>query len=257
MASERSRSFGAVAAAYEKYRPEYPDLLAQLILEYAETPLRTALELGAGTGKATRVLARHGIAVTASDPDDAMLRQLAARVPGTATVTATLETLPQLGTFDLVYAAAALHWTEPTGRWDRIARLLGPGGVFANFGGAPYLSDPELEEAMEDAQRPWLVDDSPGGTVRSSIDGIRWPASELVSDPRFTDVRETTIEQRFELMASDWTGYLSTVSAYLVLDEGDRTAALDAIAAVLPDVVEVRADLTLHLARRVGAPQIA
>lgn len=246
-----------MAAAYERYRPEYPDVLVQLILEYADGPVRTALELGAGTGKATRVLARHGIAVTASDPDEAMLQQLAAAVPETTTVAAALEQLPRLGPFDLVVAAAALHWTAPDGRWDRIARLLRPGGVFANFGGAPYLADPALEEAMEAAQRPWLVDDSPAGPVESTEDGMRWPASELVGDPRFTDVRETTIEQRFEVATEDWIGYLSTVSAYLMLDEADRRAVFAAVAAALPDAVELRADLTLHLARRVGTSQIA
>jgi len=246
-----------MAAAYERYRPEYPDVLVQLIGEYADAPIRTALELGAGTGKATRLLVQHGIPVTASDPDEEMLQQLAATLPGTATVTASLEELPDLGSFDLVLAAASLHWTEPEGRWDRIAGLLHPGGVFANFGGAPYLADPALEQAMEDAQRPWLVDDSPAGPVESTEDGMRWPAGELVGDPRFTDVRELTIEQRFESMTQDWIGYLSTVSAYLMLDAEERDATFDAITAALPDAVELRADLTLHLARRVGAAQIA
>ncbi|MFC6704431.1 class I SAM-dependent methyltransferase [Flexivirga alba] len=251
MANDRSRSFGAVAAAYERYRPEYPDRIAELVQAYAETPVRTALELGAGTGKATNVFARHGISVTASDPDLGMLDELSRRLPEVATVHAPLEKLPVLGPFDLVFAAASLHWTEPAGRWSRIAGLLVPGGVFACFGGAPYLADPELEATVQAAEQPWVIDDSPAGPTDVSEDGMHWPATELVADACFTDVRETVIEQRLELTRDEWIGYLSTVSAYLVLSEEDRAAALAAAHDVLPAAVQLVADLTVHLARRV------
>ena len=54
---ERALSFGAVASAYERYRPGYPDELVDEVLAYAGRPVRTALEVGAGTGKATRAFA--------------------------------------------------------------------------------------------------------------------------------------------------------------------------------------------------------
>lgn len=251
MTKERSRSFGRAAAAYEKHRPEYPDEIVHLVREYAARPIRSALELGAGTGKATRVFARAGIPVTATEPDPVMLDELRRQVPAAEVVLATLEELPPLGPFDLVFVAAALHWTNPDGRWDRIAGLLPSGGVFASFGGAPYLADELLEDAVRAARRPWLVDDDPAGPVDTSTDGMHWPATELVGDARFVDVRETVLEQRLTFARADWIGYLSTVSAYLVLSEEDRAAAFAAIGDVLPDAVDVHADVTLHLARRV------
>ncbi|MGN6412653.1 hypothetical protein [Flexivirga sp.] len=139
MTKERSRSFGRAAAAYEKHRPEYPDEIVHLVREYAARPIRSALELGAGTGK----------------------------------------------------------------------------------------------------------------PVDTSTDGMHWPATELVGDARFVDLRETVLEQRLTFARADWIGYLSTVSAYLVLSEEDRAAAFAAIGDVLPDAVDVHADVTLHLARRV------
>ncbi len=53
-----------MASTYETFRPGYPDELVDEVLAYAGRPLRTALEIGAGTGKATRAFARRGIAVT-------------------------------------------------------------------------------------------------------------------------------------------------------------------------------------------------
>lgn len=251
MTNERSQSFGVAAAAYERYRPEYPAEVVQLVREYAGRPIESSLELGAGTGKATRVFVRQGIPVTASEPDSGMVAQLQQSVPDVPTITATLEALPRVEPVDLVFVAAALHWTDPVGRWDRVADLLVPGGVFANFGGAPELADAGLAAAVAAAQRPWLVDDSPAGPVELSDDGLHWPATELVADRRFTDVRELVVEQRLTLRAADWIGYLSTVSAYLVLSDEDRVAVLAAIRDVLPETVELLADLTVHLARRV------
>ena len=135
--SGRSGSFGAVAAAYERFRPGYPAELFDTVTRYAGQPIRTALEIGAGTGKATRLFAERSVTITATEPDAAMLAELRKHVPpNVIAIQAAFEDLRPEQTYGLVYAAAALHWTSPEGRWSRMAALLEPGGVFASFGGA-------------------------------------------------------------------------------------------------------------------------
>ncbi|WP_236048129.1 class I SAM-dependent methyltransferase [Paractinoplanes ovalisporus] len=90
-------------------------------MAYAERPVGNALEIGAGTGKATRLFAGRGIAVTATEPDEGMLAELRRHVPkDVRTVRAAFEELPVGETYGLVYAAASLHWTRPEGRWARL-----------------------------------------------------------------------------------------------------------------------------------------
>jgi trans-aconitate methyltransferase len=125
----RALSFGAMAEAYERFRPGYPEELFDLVMTYAGQPVITALEIGAGTGKATRLFAQQNITVTATEPDGAMLAELVKHVPANVkTVQAAFEDLRPSQSYGLVYAAAALHWTSPEGRWARIAALLEPGG---------------------------------------------------------------------------------------------------------------------------------
>lgn len=158
--SDRALSFGARAAAYERFRPGYPVELFDLVMAYAARPVRTALEIGAGTGKATRLFARGGITVTATEPDPAMLAELREHVPpGVTTRQAAFEDLRPGQTYGLVYAAASLHWTDPEGRWPRMAALLEPGGVFASFGGPIRLSDPAVGAAVEAARSEFLATD--------------------------------------------------------------------------------------------------
>ena len=248
----RALTFGSVAAAYERYRPGYPDVLVGEVLAYVGRPVATALEIGAGTGKATRVFAARGVEVTASEPDAAMLAELRRQVPGVPTIQSSFEDLPLTTTYDLVYAAAALHWTRPEGRWERVAALLEPGGVVASFGSPRDLADPALEDAVRAARAPWLADDDvppPDGTPEDST--LQWPSTELWTSELFTDVTQVVLEQRTTVSARDYVGLLSTVSAYLELEPADREDALASVLAVLPAQIDVVGDIRLHLARRV------
>ncbi|SEL99419.1 class I SAM-dependent methyltransferase [Streptacidiphilus jiangxiensis] len=251
-ASTRALSFGAIAHAYEEFRPGYPDELVELVLTFAGRRVRTALEIGAGTGKATRLFAAHGVEVTATDPDAAMLAELSKAVPAhVRTVQAAFEDLQPGRTYDVVYAAASLHWTRPEERWARVAALLEPDGVVACFGGPVQLADPAVEESVRAARAPYLESDdipSPDGTAPEAE--MQWPGTELQHSDLFTDVRQSVIERRLTMSAADYVGYLSTVSAYLQLPEPTRHQAFAAITRALPATVEIAADITAHLARR-------
>ena len=248
----RALSFGEIAESYERFRPGYPVELFDLVGAYAGKPIRTALEIGAGTGKATRLFAQRGVAVTATEPDGAMLAELRKHVPANVTtVQAAFEDLPPGESYGLVYAAAALHWTKPEGRWSRMAALLEPGGIFASFGGPFELADPAVREAVRAARAPFLESDdvpSPDGTPPDHA--MQWPGTELQRSEWFTDVQLSVIERRLTMSARDFVGHLATVSAYLELPSADQEQVYSRIRQILPQTVDITADITAHLARR-------
>ena len=250
--SVRALSFGAVAEAYERFRPGYPAELFDLVTDYADHPIRTALEIGAGTGKATRLFAGNGVAVTATEPDAGMLAELRRHASGRVTpLQSSFEDLRPAGTFDLVYAAAALHWTRPDGRWPRIAGMLVPGGVFACFGGPLQLSDPDLEEVVRTAGSPYLEGSdipSPDGTPPEAE--MQWPGTELLLSELFTDVQQHVLTRTVTMTARDYVSHLSTISAYIQLPAAQQDEVYRRIEPALPPVVELTADIWVHLARR-------
>jgi SAM-dependent methyltransferase len=250
--ADRGLSFGAAAAAYERYRPGYPGQLFDVVTNYAGRPIRTALEIGAGTGKATRLFAARGVIVTAIEPDAAMLVELTRHVPPTVNpLQVGFEDLDTAETYELVYAAASLHWTEPQGRWSRVAKVLEPGGIFAAFGGPVELVDPGVRETVRAARAPLLENDDVAGVEQAeSGPEMRWPSPELQRSEWFTDVQQTTIGRRFRMTARDYIGHLSTISAYLQLPASQRARVLARIMLVLPERVEVAADVVVQLARR-------
>jgi SAM-dependent methyltransferase len=261
----RALSFGPIADAYERFRPDYPDAVFDTVAAYGGAPLHTALEIGAGTGKATRLFARHGVRVTATDPDAAMLAELRKWVPSEVkTRQAAFEDLAaerpgggdggdngRDGTYGLVFVAAALHWTRAEGRWERVAALLEPDGVFASFAGPYQPGDRDVAEAVRVARAPFLGSDevsSPDGTTPDAP--MQWPGTELQQSELFGDVQQHVVERRFTVSARHFVGYLSTVSAYLQLEPAVRQQTFDAIIRVLPETLEITADVIVHLARR-------
>ncbi|WP_236048191.1 hypothetical protein [Paractinoplanes ovalisporus] len=123
--------------------------------------------------------------------------------------------------------------------------MLEAGGVFACFGGPVDLADPAVDEAVRAVRAPFLESDDvtlPGQTDQ-------WPGPELRESERFTDVRQAVIERRWAVSADYYVGHLSTISAYLELPVEQQEQLYDAILRVVPETVELTADVVVHLAR--------
>jgi SAM-dependent methyltransferase len=121
-------SFAAVAEAYERSRPEYPEEAARWL---TGEPPRDVVDLAAGTGKLTRVLVRLGHRVTAVEPLPEMLDQLRVAVSEAEPVLGRAESVPLADRFaDAVVAGQAYHWFDHDAALVEIARVLRPGGTF-------------------------------------------------------------------------------------------------------------------------------
>lgn len=115
---------------YHKVRPGYPEDSLNWLLETVPGPVHDALDIGAGTGKYTQLLARRGWRITAVDPSADMLARLEADIPDTTTIVGSAEhlELPDESA-DLAVVAQAWHWCEPIRASTEIARVLRPGGT--------------------------------------------------------------------------------------------------------------------------------
>lgn len=131
-AQRRKHLAGAFLAGgdhYHKVRPGYPSESLQWLVENAAHPIRDVLDVGAGTGKYTQLLAAHNWSLTAVDPSADMLAQLAGELPAASTVVGTAEHLElQDSSMDLAVVAQAWHWCDPWAASTEIARVLRPGG---------------------------------------------------------------------------------------------------------------------------------
>lgn len=131
MSVHRATSFGAEAANYEAGRPEYPFDAVAWMLESMPEGSRRIVDVGAGTGKLTRVLAHApGAEVVAVDPDTEMLAALRGSVPGIPTFQGSAENMPLPDqSVDAAVLGQAWHWVEPVAASAELGRVVRPGGV--------------------------------------------------------------------------------------------------------------------------------
>ena len=135
--------FTGRAGHYVAGRPSYPNEAIDAIFEGLGDPRAlTVVDLGAGTGISSRLLADRGAAVLAVEPNVAM-RAAAESHPNVEWVDGTAErtTLPE-GSADVVAAFQAFHWFDHTEALREMLRVLRPGGRAAVVYNERDESDP-------------------------------------------------------------------------------------------------------------------
>lgn len=122
--------FSGKADDYDRYRPSYPTELVDWL--FAETNAKTVADIGAGTGKFTKLLIPKAEKVIAVEPNDDMLKKLYRNVPTAQVIKASAENtgIPD-GSVDLVTAATAFHWFDEEKFKAECKRILAPNGRVA------------------------------------------------------------------------------------------------------------------------------
>lgn len=146
---EKRLSFDSVPEIYDRARPSYPEPLFDELFAYLRTSFDieqpSIVEIGPGTGQATKSLLARGARVTAIEIGPGLAQFLRRKFAGDArldVVNAAFEeaSLP-LASFDAVVSATAFHWIDPAVRLQKSRNLLRPGGVLAIIGTNQIASD--------------------------------------------------------------------------------------------------------------------
>lgn len=132
-APDGSKAFGGHAALYARRRPGYPPTVFDALDAALKGPRNRAVDLGAGSGQATRELAKRFVHVTAIEPDARMAAEFQA-VANVDMVNASAETV-ELGaaSVDAIVAATSFHWMDQKQVVANAFRWLRSGGIFFPF----------------------------------------------------------------------------------------------------------------------------
>lgn len=235
----RAASFARGASDYERLRPEFPARLFDDLCERAGRRLAgRILEIGAGTGLATRPLARRGAAIEVVEPSADMLRVLGERLRAEGLADrvtlrqATFEDVDDASRYDVVVAAQSFHWADPGTRWTRLASLLGSDGVAFLF-----WNGWKLDGTRHDGEAVRAVYAAHGGGLGSDLDDHRstvgWAEREIEAHPGLALTDSERYRWDHSLPVEDYLALLSTTSQYATAPADLRDRLFGPLAAVL------------------------
>jgi SAM-dependent methyltransferase len=226
--------FGDVAELYDRSRPSYPEALVDDLIALAGLGEgRRALEVGAGTGKATVLFAVRGVDVLAIEPSlgmAAVARRNCAGFDGVEIVEADFENWDPAGErFGLLYSAQAWHWIDPEVRYRRARAALAPGAILAAFWNRAAWGESPLRDALSDVYRreaPGMDPENPMHPDNlTPVDEPGWPA-EIAAADGFNAPSVRRYDWSSQRSSEEYAGLLATLSEVRLLDEPTRNALL-------------------------------
>lgn len=217
-------AFETVADEYDRGRPSYPSGVYDVL---GALDGLSVLDVGAGTGIATRQLLERGAQVIALDAGERMLTRAVANAPGLPAVVADGVCLPiRRQSVDLVCFAQSWHWLDPATRVQEAHRVLRDGGRWAGW----------WSHARADSER-WfddywsVIEASCPGTHRDQRD-TDW-GSTIDVPALFTVDRRVVVPWTRSIPTEDWLADQASHSYVAGLDAAARRELLAQLRSIL------------------------
>jgi SAM-dependent methyltransferase len=216
---------------YERGRPGWP---SDSVLLPGLPRSATVLDLGAGTGKLTRLLVPAYARVVAVEPSHAMRRILEAAAPPADIIRGTAQDIPLAdASVDGVFAAQAFHWFDDEQSIAELIRVLRPGGAVVllfNVPAGPWEPSSAAAEA--------LLLERGGGDVSYIPLDLGDPFQERGLPPLpagpFEPVRATTFPNPQRVDREGLVSFYASMGWLADLPDEERLPLLEDVGSLLP-----------------------
>ncbi len=179
---EQRFQFDEIATLYEAARPGYPDALIEDVVSHADLKLNDRiLEVGCGTGQATKSFARQGFPILAIEPGPELIRGARRSLAGFSNVSfleTTFEAYPaRAEAFRLIVAAQSWHWVSPETRFQKAAEGALIARVTRSFRTCP---GGPARPAARSIQGNLPASNGPVGSPAGGLVPARWSVQRMV-----------------------------------------------------------------------------
>lgn len=231
---EYKSTFNNQATLYNEARPKYPTELFSTLTKILNLPTDAhLLEIGPGTGQATKPFAEKGYSITAVEPGENLVevfKQELRYYNNVQIITSSYEDakLPA-DTFDLVYAATAFHWINPEIRFKKTYSLLKSDGFIAIIRTCHILSG-ETRDFFEKTQPIYdQFIDIKEKSVKPQVTKLEDIKADTLDANLFEQVYFNVFPMRIVYTSEQYIKLLSTFSEVIAMNSSERASFLEQI----------------------------
>lgn len=226
---DKSSWYDSVALAYDRTRPRYPaEILTRMQQIVKLQPVKSVLEIGAGSGIATIELAKLGASIVALEPSKsacAIARDKCNAYPNLEIVNTVFEDWDlKTRKFDVVVAATSFHWVAPEVRYIKTAEALKDNGLLVLLWNTPPQPSLEIHQSLQDIYQthaPELIKYEGHQDHQENIGKI---AQAVIDSGYFQNLISDRTIISVSYAIEDYLTLLSTLSPYIRLESAQREA---------------------------------
>jgi SAM-dependent methyltransferase len=237
---EQRLAFGRVAELYDRARPSYPAAAIDAVVRHGALVAGVdVVEVGAGTGKATALLAARGLSVLGLEPSAemaAVARRRCAAYPGVRIVEVEFERWQPRATVAAVVSVQAWHWITPEARYAKAHEALVTGGTLAAIWSFPDWERCAARAALSDAYRSCGVELAAEFPMHPDSEPMRlagdWE-TETEASGLFSAPQTLAFAWGETYGTSDYLALLQTHQDHILLGAAERTRLLEAVGSAI------------------------
>ncbi len=132
--------FSGFAGYYDKYRPEAPQMVVEILTGYLGRRPEMVVDLASGTGLSTFIWKDYAGRVIGVEPNGDMRGRASEKLAGTGNASNisfqegySNRMNMEAESVDIITCSQAFHWMEPESTLEEVSKVLKGGGVFAAY----------------------------------------------------------------------------------------------------------------------------
>jgi len=245
----RAGSFGQISRLYDEVRPDYPEELINDVISISGIrPHDKILEIGIGTGKATRPFAERGFEITGIDISGEQISIAKRNLSGFSNISylvSSFESAEIPLSYDLVISAQAFHFIKPGIGYEKVHRCLKDEGYLALFSNFPAR-----DELEQEVRRLFLkyCRGFPGGEYGT----LRKLQERFKGSGFFMPVEKRTYSRNIEYSRDNYLGFIESMSWVSTLSQESKSLLFRDLENLLKDAKNLRVPIEsiLHIAKK-------
>lgn len=252
----KRETFDKAAKVYDETRPSYPDEVIDWIIDRTNiTAKDKLLEIGAGTGQATRKFAERGYSIHCVEMGKNLadlLIQKYGHYDVTVDVGAFEDWKPKEGfKTPFIFCATAFHWIDENIKYKKCHNLLDDGGhLVLLWNGSIDTSIPEVKKSYDCLWEHYPDKEQSALT----IDEIKQARKEEIAESGYFELEDyLDYKWKFKRSKESFTKGFFSQSSYLALDEEKQrtlAAKIYELYADLDDIIEIEFYTTVYIAKK-------